>query len=408
MGNGGPTALERLIDVEDEARAVAAEAVVEAHVHTFLKLPAIAYAGVGQDATEAQAAIIGEYLGGAQPHHQAVAVPDVLAQLHLSVDNVLVAVASLVVAAHAIAGPHIGEHGPRHAAHRLPRVELAGKDGATPGAAVGGHLQFARPVGVVVAQERGVGGEVGLHKPATGGVEHEVACVERIAHAHRHVAHRERAATQQRGRMVLELVGVHILVTGYGSEVTVAVERQQESRHHLKLGATVFALVVVVVALGIAEAPEVRREGVDIQAVVEPIVLARQERVAAKADHEEPLGGDIAVERGVGELERAVGTVGGIEGRRHQAQAHTGVGGVMGTANDAKIDLLVGFGLVRLGKILQHTGHQAALGLQRQGVEGDRSDRWRGGRWGGDGWPGLLPVARKRLLRPQRCMGGQQ
>ena len=208
--------------------------------------------------------------------------------------------------------------------------------------------------------------------------------------------------------MVLELVGVHILVTSYRSEVAVAVERQQESRHHLKLGATVFALVVVVVALGIAEPPEVRREGVDIQAVVEPIVLVRQERVAAKANHEEALGGDIAVERGVGELERAVGTVGGIEGRRHQAQAHTGVGGVMGTANDAKIDLLVGFGLVRLGKILQHTGHQAALGLQRQGVEGDRSDRWRNDRWGGDGWPGLLHVARKRLLRPQRCMGGQQ
>ena len=69
---------ECLVDVEYKSRAVAAEAIVETHVHALLELPAVAHAGVGQNVAQPQAAVVGEHLGGSQPHHDAVAAVDVL------------------------------------------------------------------------------------------------------------------------------------------------------------------------------------------------------------------------------------------------------------------------------------------------------------------------------------------
>ena len=54
----------------------------------------------------------------------------------------------------------------------------------------------------------------------------------------------------------------------------VAVYRYEEPRHDLKLRSAILALVVVVVALWVAEAPEIRGEGVDIELIVSKLPKA--------------------------------------------------------------------------------------------------------------------------------------
>ena len=89
--------------MEEEARLSAlAEAVVEAYVHVFLELPAVAYAEVGQHAVGAYGAELAEHRARSGPYHHAVAPPQMLTQLNLRRYLVLVALESRIISAKGI------------------------------------------------------------------------------------------------------------------------------------------------------------------------------------------------------------------------------------------------------------------------------------------------------------------
>ena len=94
-----------------------------------------------------------------------------------------------------------------------------------------------------------------------------------------------------------------------------SIDRYKESSHHLKLRSAVFALIVIVVALRIIESPEIRREGIDVEPVVEPVTLLWENIVASDSYHQECFRRNVAVERSVRLFQSAVRAVGGVECR---------------------------------------------------------------------------------------------
>ena len=152
-----------------------------------------------------------------------------------------------------------------------------------------------------------------------------------------------------------------ILIAGNRSEIAMSIDRYKESSHHLKLRSAVFALIVIVVALRIIESPEIRREGIDVEPVVEPVTLLWENIVASDSYHQECFRRNVAVERSIRLFQSAVRAVGGVECRSHQADAEASVSGVMRTTDDAEVYLLVWLRLVRLCKVLQQSRHESML-----------------------------------------------
>ena len=124
--------LESFIYVEYEPVLSLSESVVQSHVNPFFEFPTVTYAEIRQGMGKFEIIEIAEYVPGSGPYHDAVAPPYVLAQLDLRFHEVFIAVASFVIASHAVRSAEIGHHGPGHVAVVELRVAVDGYHASFP------------------------------------------------------------------------------------------------------------------------------------------------------------------------------------------------------------------------------------------------------------------------------------
>ena len=130
---------ECFVDVEDEPTAVARESIVDADVDALLEFPSVAYAGIWEGASPGDMVKIRKSIGQCDPCSHSVATFDVLSEFHLAFDEVLVAVASLIVASHAVVRAHFCKLRPRGVAVVEHAMKLASQHSTFPQASVGGE-----------------------------------------------------------------------------------------------------------------------------------------------------------------------------------------------------------------------------------------------------------------------------
>ena len=195
-----------------------------------------------------------EHGARAAPDGYAVAVPDVLAQLHAGGDGRFVAVASLEVASHVVGASEGAEQSPRRVAVGERAVGRGGEYGSAP------QRRVVRSVGrrarerLMVAQEARV--ELLLHAQecAVEGAAHVVAAVVFDDKAHSGVERvRGLAVPQPR---FLEVLALYIVDGCQRTGVEMVAEAPAVVHAHLRVEIFIFRLIGVHSALLVAYAPE--------------------------------------------------------------------------------------------------------------------------------------------------------
>ena len=289
---------ESFVDVEHEARLSAlAEAIVQADVHVFLEFPAVAYSVVGQHVREAHRAELVEHRACAHPCHESVALPHFLPQLHLRFHLVLVAVSAYIVAAHGVWASQLGHHSPRGVAEVERAAQVAGYRRAAPQASVGVGPHLGCGECMVVSEESGAESLLYAHVDAAVRVGDDVACVVDERQSQPEVACLRVHAVEQFGPF--HVGGVHEVVGGHGAEIQPLGHPYEEAGLGLCLLALHVRLVSAVVSVGVADAPVLAWERVEVECVVEPVPVVREDVQASHAEHIEPNGGHVAEERHV-------------------------------------------------------------------------------------------------------------
>lgn len=169
--------LERLIDIEHEARAILAPTTIQSHIDTLLEFPAVAQTCVGQNAFPTHGIEPWEHLGGSHPDHCAMALLDTLAQFNLCLNDIFVAIASLEIAAHSRVTANFAHQAPCRIAVIETAMQFACQHTALPHLAIGAYRQVGCGEAIVIAKEAGRNGLVQLYEPAAIGIEHKVARV---------------------------------------------------------------------------------------------------------------------------------------------------------------------------------------------------------------------------------------
>ena len=313
-----------------------------------------------------------------------MAAVDFLPQFDLRFHQFFVAVASLVVTAHAFHAAHFGVHVPRGGSGRGVGVEVAGQHGPFPEFLVEVEGQReASERAARVSQPFGIPFGLGLDEDALRGVERHVARVvlgekpdigvegvglvarrgdvirERVLFRRvvasllpevvklAHLAARNRFSGLYVGLDAVHAVGhARIFVLGTGvvdaaadADVEAAHERgavgDAEGAHRRGevLGVTLLAGVVTHAVEGAGEVDECAR-------VAQPLFVVVVDVVARKAQQHEFLGREVAVNRNVRRCGDRVGAVEPVESRQQESDAEAYVRGVVGSRGDAPVDLL--------------------------------------------------------------------
>ena len=89
--------LKCFIDIEDKSASVASESQIQTDVHAFFEFPAVAHTEIGQSLRPAECVEIVKYVARTHPQGDPVASPYFLAEFHLRLDQVAVAVTPVVI-----------------------------------------------------------------------------------------------------------------------------------------------------------------------------------------------------------------------------------------------------------------------------------------------------------------------
>ena len=347
------------------------EPVVEPHVDSVFELPAVAYPVVGQGVAPFESRERRKHVAGSYPHDDAVAPPDVLPQFQLGFEEVLVAVTSFVVSPHTGRSAQRGEHIPRYVAIVELAVQVEGK-----------NRPFPQPV-IVVEEERGAGktlfvaeecGEetlIDIHIDPSGGIGNKVAAVVGEGESQAGAGYLVRFAVEQFG---FGKVGTfHPVESGGETSVKVFEQAGLPVDEQDSFESVVGTLVGVVVPVVVAYSPEIAGESIEVEIVVDAVFVLGEDIVALDADEQKSGCRGIAVERYVGELCDGVAPH-AVGARSRDAQAQLGCRRVVGAADNAEIEFLVGARFVRVIEIFQDFLEEVQLFRGLGGYAVGRSD----------------------------------
>ena len=230
-----------------------------------------------------------------------------LSQLHLRLHLMVVAVAALVVAAHRVAVAELREHRPLHIAEVELRAEVGSERSTAPQMRVAVDAEVGGVGVVLVADELRAHQLHELDVHASLRRREVVARVVDGSHARTEVESLRAFAAKQ--FFAVELSAAHIVEVDGRTDEEVVGGAYQPVGFELRLPALHLALVGVLVAHVVAPSPDVAREGVEIDRVVEAVGVARELMCAAHAEHVEAHGRDVAEERHVARSRERVGRV---------------------------------------------------------------------------------------------------
>ena len=161
----------------------------------------------------------------------------------------------------------------------------------------------------------------------------------------------------------LYLLAYHIVVSCHRSHIEVIGYPEQKTGFCLSLPTLHITLVVIVIAHLVTDSPEIGREGIEIEMIINAVTTGRSYMIAPNTQHIEAHRTDITEKRYIGRRQDAIVRIGAVKSCSHHSQTKLGIRSIVRTSNYAEVEPLMLLVLVGIIEVVKESRHPRFLDL---------------------------------------------
>ena len=284
-----------------------------------------------------------------------------LSQLHGSLQGMLVAITALVVAAHRTGTSQFCHHSPRRIAEIEIGSKILGKNRSLAQSLIGIKTEVSRTEGIIITHKFWSEHllQIQIDTPVRIGEIIPVIINQRYARSY--IPDMLIHPLQQFRSFYL--LAYHIVVSCHRSHIEVIGYPEQEAGFCLSLPTLHITLVVIVIAHLVTDSPEIGREGIEIEMIIDAITTGRSYMIAPNTQHIEAHRTDITEKRYIGRWQDAIVRIGAVKSCRHHSQTKLGIGSIVRTSDYTEVESLMPLVLVSIIEVVKESCHPRFLDL---------------------------------------------